>query len=155
MKHNSAEDDGSSCCEHFERDLVDGSFDPMLVIDQEGIILMANEAATTVFGYTHDEFVGRNITMICGEGHAERHDEYMRRYLETGEKRIIGKVRKGIKAKRKDGSEFPVQLGVREVIMSSNFTPPSSPGSRCSFSSNSNSSDRPQRRVFCGYIKGT
>jgi len=35
---------------------------------------------------------------------------YLKKYLQTGEKRVIGKYRE-LPAKRKDGSEFPIQLG--------------------------------------------
>jgi len=83
-------------------------------IDEAGSILIVNEAAVRVFGYTTQEFVGNNISMICGGGHAAKHDEYMRNYMDSGIAKVIGKKRE-VPARRKDGTEFPVELGVKEV----------------------------------------
>lgn len=75
---------------------------------------MVNSAATTTFGWTRSEFIGNNISMICGGGHEAYHASYMARYLATGDTRVIGKNRQ-LPAKRKDGFEFPIELGVVEV----------------------------------------
>jgi PAS domain S-box-containing protein len=93
---------------------VDASFDAMLSIDSSGIILMTNKAATTLFGYSRDEFLGRNINMICGQEHVSHHDTYLKRYLETGVTKIMGKKRE-VPARKKTGEEFPVELGIVEV----------------------------------------
>ncbi|KAL3941503.1 MAG: hypothetical protein SGBAC_004149 [Bacillariaceae sp.] len=98
--------------------MIDASLDSMLEIDQEGIIQIVNDAACHMFGYSREEFIGSNISIICGGGHAEKHASYMQRYLETGEKRIIG-VKRQVKARRKDGSELEVELAVREVLLAS------------------------------------
>lgn len=95
--------------------VVNSSFDPMFEIDERGIIRMVNQSAVAMFGYSEEEFIGSNVSMICGEGHAAKHDQYMQRYLKTGEKHIIGRKRPTV-AKRKDGSEFEVELGVQEAI---------------------------------------
>lgn len=94
--------------------MIDASFDPMFQIDSEGTIRRANRAATALFGWSREDFIGRNISMICGGDHARRHDEYLARYLASGEKRVIGKKRE-VTAKRKDGTEIPIELGVSEV----------------------------------------
>lgn len=94
--------------------ILNASFDPVLSIDESGSILMANEAAVEAFGYTNHDLLGQNIKIICGGGHAAKHDEYIRNYLDTGVTKIIGKKRV-VPARRKDGSEFPVELGIKEV----------------------------------------
>jgi len=98
--------------------MINASFDPMLEIDEAGIISVVNDAACSMFGYTRGEFLGSNISMICGDGHGDKHTAYMRRYMEGGEKRVIGRKRQ-VKARRKDGSELEVELGVQEVVLSS------------------------------------
>jgi len=109
--------------------MIDASFDPMFQVDEAGIIRLVNDAAISQFGWTRDEFVGNNIAMICGGEHAARHDEYMKTYLTTGVKRVIGRKRK-VPAVRKDGSEFDIELGIQEVVCADTG-----------------------ERVFCGYIR--
>jgi PAS domain-containing protein len=52
--------------------------------------------------------------MIVGAEHAARHDQYLERYLRTGEARVMGSKRE-LSARRKDGSEFIIQLSLVEV----------------------------------------
>lgn len=95
--------------------MVDASFDPMFEINHHGIIQVANQAAASMFGYEISELVGTNIHRLCGGEHGAYHDSYMQRYMQTREKRIINRKRR-VYAKRKDGSEFEIELGVREVV---------------------------------------
>jgi PAS domain S-box-containing protein len=94
--------------------MIDASFDSMFEIDVHGRITMVNESATHMLGYTRQEFIGSNISMICGDGHDVKHDQYMQRYRETGVPHILGRKRH-VHARRKDGSQFPIELGVKEV----------------------------------------
>lgn len=52
--------------------------------------------------------------MIMPEGHARNHDQYLRKYINTGFKKIMGKQRE-VEAKRKDGTCFPCILGLSEM----------------------------------------
>jgi PAS domain S-box-containing protein len=97
--------------------MINASFDAMFAIDQRGKILVVNEAACQAFGYTEGEFVGQNISIICNERDSKSHDKYLRHYLRTGEKRVIGRKRPLV-ARRKDGTEFHIELGVSEVKVS-------------------------------------
>ncbi|CAB9510368.1 Sensor protein FixL (Partial), partial [Seminavis robusta] len=108
--------------------MVNASFDGMVEIDQQGIIQIVNDAACNMFGYTREEFLGSNISLICGDGHAKNHDAYLQRYMETGQKRVIGQKRQ-VKARRKDGTELEVELGVQEVTLFSG------------------------KKAFCGFIR--
>jgi len=118
------------CSKHERvREIVDHAFDPVLTADCRGTIITANEAATELLGYTEGELVGHNLSMICGGGHADKHDGYIKKYLETGIHKIIGTKRE-VLAKRKDGVEIPCELGVQEITDSSTG-----------------------QRLFCGFFK--
>lgn len=82
--------------------IIDSSFHALLVINEKGIIQMVSERSTKVLGWTKEEFVGQNIKMIMPHEHAHQHDDYLKRYIATGFKRMIGKERE-VEAKRKDG----------------------------------------------------
>ena len=88
----------------------------MLEINEKGTILLANSAATKIFGWTHEELIGSNVNLIVGGEHAKEHSKYLARYLTTGEKRVMGKSRE-LPARKKDGTEFPIELGLTEVVL--------------------------------------
>jgi PAS domain S-box-containing protein len=67
-----------------------------------------------MFGYTADDVVGQNVSLIMPSPYAEQHDGYLRRYQETGAARIIGIGRELI-ARHKDGRVFPIDLTVSEI----------------------------------------
>mmetsp|Transcript_28291 Transcript_28291/g.43522 ORF Transcript_28291/g.43522 Transcript_28291/m.43522 type:complete len:522 (-) Transcript_28291:453-2018(-) len=87
----------------------------MFVINERGSILEVNKTALDSFGYRRDEFIGSNVSMIVGGGHASKHDHYLKKYMQTGKGRLIGKKTE-MKARRKDGSEFVVELNMKEIV---------------------------------------
>jgi two-component system sensor kinase FixL len=89
--------------------------DAMVVIDELGTVLSFSAAAEKLFGYSEREVVGHNVSMLMPSPDRERHDGYVRRYLETGEKRIIGTGRV-VFGSRKDGTTFPMELAVGEAL---------------------------------------
>lgn len=95
----------------------DTAIDGIVVIDADGIIEVANPACERMFGYSLPEMKGRNVSMLMPLPDCERHDNYIRRYLDTGQKRIIG-IGREVMARRKDGTTFPIQLSVGEAWLS-------------------------------------
>jgi PAS domain S-box-containing protein len=95
-------------------EIINASLDPLFQIGETGIIQDVNTAACSLFGYTVDELCGSNISIIVGAEHASSHDMYLKRYLETGVEKVIGK-RRELKARKRDGTEFSVELSVVEI----------------------------------------
>lgn len=90
------------------------AIDGILVINERGIIEMANDAAAKLFDYSREEFLGKNVSFLMGNDHASKHDGYLARYMRTGEARIIG-IGREVNGRRKNGELFPFRLSVGEL----------------------------------------
>ena len=88
--------------------------DAMIVIDESGSVLTFSSAAEKMFGYTEAEVVGCNVSMLMPSPDRERHDDYLRKYLQTGERKIIG-IGRVTTALHSDGNTFPIELAVGEA----------------------------------------
>lgn len=89
--------------------------DSIITIASDGLIVTLNRATERMFGYGVDELVGRNIKVLMPEPFRGEHDDYLHRYLETGTRHILDQAREVV-AQRKDGSSFPAQLIVSEIL---------------------------------------
>ena len=88
--------------------------DAMVVIDERGIIQSFSATAGRLFGYDAAEVVGKNVKMLMPPPYRDSHDDYLDRYLRTGERQIIG-IGRVVVGERKDGSTFPMELAVGEM----------------------------------------
>jgi len=88
--------------------------DGVLTINSTGTIESINPAGLRLFGYEPGEVVGRNINMLMPAPYHDGHDGYLKNYLRTGERKVIG-IRRPVSAKRKDGTIFPIDLSVNEM----------------------------------------
>lgn len=96
------------------RSILDTIPDAMVVIDEHGSMQSFSRAAERLFDYTADDVLGKNIKMLMPSPYRENHDGYLKRYLTTGERRIIG-IGRVVVGERKDGSTFPMELSVGEM----------------------------------------
>lgn len=87
--------------------------DGMISIDERGLITHFNPASERLLGYSSEEVLGQNVSMIMPSPHAEDHDQYINRYLVTGIPRIMGQTHE-VKAKHKDGRAIPVIISISE-----------------------------------------
>ncbi len=88
--------------------------DAIVTINQAGQIESVNPATEKLFGYEANELVGQNVKMLMPNPYQQEHDGYIRNYLSTGVKKIIG-VGREVPGKHKDGTIFPVHLAVSEI----------------------------------------
>ncbi|ANJ66302.1 hypothetical protein A9404_01935 [Halothiobacillus diazotrophicus] len=99
------------------QEILNAVADGVVTIDQHGAIESFNPAAEQLFGYTEAEVMGQNVKMLMPEPHRSQHDDYLARYLETGEARVVGQ-RREMEAQRKNGSRFPINLAVNTLQLS-------------------------------------
>jgi PAS domain S-box-containing protein len=94
--------------------LVATALDAIITIDERGIILSVNPASLKLFGYSAAEMLGHNLHMLVPPHYVHHHDELMRVNLRSGDHSAIGR-RREVVARRKDGAEIIVEIGVSEV----------------------------------------
>lgn len=88
--------------------------DAMVVIDERGFILSFSAAAEKMFGFSEDEVLGENVSMLMPSPDRERHDGYLEHYRTTNERKIIG-IGRVTTARHRDGYTFPIELSVGEA----------------------------------------
>jgi two-component system sensor kinase FixL len=96
------------------RSILETAPDAIVVIDENGQMLSFSVSAERMFGYSEDEVLGENVSMLMPSPDRERHDSYLQRYLRTGERRIIG-IGRVLTARHRDGTTFPIELSVGEA----------------------------------------
>lgn len=94
--------------------LLDATVDAIVLTDDNGIILRVNKKVSELFGYSDDELLGLNISLLMPAPFKEQHDHYLHQYKQTGEAKIIGVGREAL-GKKKNGDIFPIDLAVGEV----------------------------------------
>jgi PAS domain S-box-containing protein len=91
------------------RGLLEAAPDAMVVVNQDGGIVLLNVQAEKQFGYQRDELLGQKITRIIPEGFAER---LIADGTRTAAEALAQQIGMGIElsGRRKDGSEFPIEI---------------------------------------------
>ncbi len=97
------------------RAVIENAVDGIITINLHGIMQSVNPAAEKLFGYTVEELVGNNVSMLMPEPFRGKHDAYMKHYSESGDGGILGVGPRELKGVRRDGSVFPLDLAVSEM----------------------------------------
>lgn len=96
------------------RSILETAPDAIVVIDEKGHMLSFSASAERMFGYSEEEVLGENVSMLMPSPDREQHDGYLDRYMRTGERRIIG-IGRVLTARHRDGATFPIELSVGEA----------------------------------------
>ena len=95
--------------------LLNAAADGIIIINYRGIIEAFSPAAEKLFGYSAEEVIGNNVSMLMPQDVAVKHDEYLHGHLTTGKTEIIGRGREVI-ACRKNGELFEMHLSVGKTL---------------------------------------
>jgi two-component system sensor kinase FixL len=97
--------------------VVDIAGEGIITIDEAGIVESINNTGLKIFGYCAEEVLGRNVNMLMPSPDRDAHDGYIRRYIKTKRPTLLGTIRT-VSARRKDGSIFPVEISIGEMVLS-------------------------------------
>lgn len=94
--------------------IIDTIPEATIVIDEAGLVQSFSATAERMFGYAAAEMIGKNIKVLMPSPYREEHDAYLKRYLDTGKRHLVGAGRV-VAGQREDGSTFPIELSVGEM----------------------------------------
>lgn len=86
----------------------------MVVVNRAGQITRVNQLAETTFGYRSEELLGQPVEMLIPTRYRQAHPAYRNGFLAEPSARPMGAGR-DLSGLRKDGSEFPVEIGINPV----------------------------------------
>ena len=96
------------------RGLLEAAPDAMIVVRHDGGISFANGHAETIFGYARSELLGRSVEQLIPERFRGGHDAHVKGFFTSPTLRPMG-VGLALFARRKDGSEFPVEVSLSPI----------------------------------------
>jgi len=110
------------------RSVVEHMVDCVVTTDEKGVILSANPVMEKLFGYSHNEMIGQNISIIVPEPDRSKHDSYMENYCRTGHgQEYVGRpylsdshgigLGREVEGVRKDGERIELYLAVSEYFV--------------------------------------
>jgi PAS domain S-box-containing protein len=97
-------------------ELLDLSPDALLIVNQAGTIMMANEQVSELFGYSREELLGKPPEMLLPESLRTVHTAHRQHYFTTPRTRSMG-AGLHLFGQRKDGTEFPVDISLRPILL--------------------------------------
>lgn len=95
--------------------LLESAPDAIVISDREGRIVMVNSQTSKLFGYDHKELVGESLEILLPESIRDRHTAHRQAYTKNPHTRPMG-IGLELLARRKDGSEFPVEISLSPLI---------------------------------------
>ncbi len=96
------------------RILLESAPNGFVLVDERGTIKLVNATAEKLFGYNREELLGKDVEALVPEPHVPEHRKVRASYQEKPELRPMG-LGHNLSGRRKDGSEFPVEIGLNPV----------------------------------------
>jgi PAS domain S-box-containing protein len=96
--------------------VVESAPNAMVLVNQEGNIVLVNNQAELLFDYTRDELIGRKIESLIPTRFKHDHPGHRSNFFKEPKTRSMGSGR-DLYAMQKNGSEIPVEIGLNPIEM--------------------------------------
>ena len=103
------------------RGVLDLSPHPVVGVDQAGRVVLVNALAERTVGWTHEDLVGHPVEELLPEAARGRHERLRTAYQRAPVRREVGELH-GLRCRRRDGTEVPVDIALTPVTVGSGAT---------------------------------
>ncbi|CAN7428326.1 PAS domain S-box protein [Acidovorax sp. LjRoot66] len=110
-----AQKDSIAATEAWYHGIIESAPDGLMVTDEHGTVIMVNPRMLDLFGYAEHELVGQPMEILVPHAIRGRHPGLREGFLAVGLPRNMGGNNASLKGVRKDGSEFPVEVGLSRL----------------------------------------
>ena len=86
---------------------------PLSQLMSGALFKISTQQQRKIFGYSADEVIGQNVSLLMPSPYRESHDHFITNYVTTGKANIIG-IGRRVNGLRKSGETFPVDIAVSE-----------------------------------------
>ncbi|MBA3994392.1 MAG: PAS domain-containing sensor histidine kinase [Cyanobacteria bacterium DS2.3.42] len=97
------------------RQIFDAAPSGMIMVNQDGQIVLVNTQIEKLFGYERTELIGKSIEILVPHASRSKHPDYRNSFFEDPHTRAMG-VGRDLYGLRKDGTEVPVEIGLNPMI---------------------------------------
>jgi PAS domain S-box-containing protein len=96
--------------------IVNAALDSIITINSEGTISYVNPSTELIFGYSENELVGENVSVLMDTPEREEHNQYLHSYFHDKHENPVGKVRE-VRGLHKNGTIIPLHLALSEFLL--------------------------------------
>jgi PAS domain S-box-containing protein len=100
--------------------VVEASPNGIVLVNNQGQIVMVNAQTEANFGYSRDELIGQGVEVLIPERFRGAHPEHRKEFVAAPRTRAMGAGRE-LFGRRKDGTEFPVEIGLSPIQIAQEF----------------------------------
>ncbi|MDY0028892.1 MAG: PAS domain S-box protein [Pseudobdellovibrionaceae bacterium] len=105
--------------ERYLKAIVDHTMEGLIVVDTHGLIVRYNKSCGDIFGYRGHELDGKSIFVLMPERYEQHHAKIFQGQMPPELEKIVG-IGREVTGRRKDGSEFPLEIGISEMVIDGN-----------------------------------
>jgi two-component system sensor histidine kinase/response regulator len=107
--------DAIQATETWFRSIIESAPDGMLVLDPKGTIILANPEVDQMFGYASGELLGQQIEVLVPQSVRGHHPGLRASFVRGSKARLMGAGDSRLFGLRKDGTEFPIEVGLARL----------------------------------------
>src|SRR5277367_3676249 len=97
------------------RQVVEAAPSGMIMVDEQGKIVLVNSQVERLFGYSREELLGQSVDILVPETAREKHPDHRTNFFAAPKARAMG-IGRDLYGQRKDGTQLPVEIGLNPLM---------------------------------------